>query len=85
MNEYAGREFTAAGWFRWFGEKLNEKINSKDPRFPRGRKAGDDYQTELSRLSRFIGNRIVVNCIAPVLGERVKAAMAGRLRNRDDY
>lgn len=71
-------------WMNWFYRCLNEKINATDPRKPTGRKAGDEYQTELFRLSRYVGNRIVVDWIAPILGERVKSAMSHRMRTRGE-
>lgn len=63
-----------------FPSHLMDRINANDPRYPRGRKAGDEYQTELYRLKQYIGNRIIMDWIAPCLGPRVRAAMNHRLR-----
>lgn len=74
-------EWPAERFLNWFRDCLETKINSKDPRFPNGRKADGEYQIELGRIRRYIGNRIVIDWIAPVLGERVKASLTHRLRS----
>jgi hypothetical protein len=67
---------------REFFHGVQDRINLKDVKYPRGRKAQDDYQTELVRLRQFIGNRIVLDWIAPCLGSRVRQALLHRLRQR---
>lgn len=64
----------------WFRSCLERKINHHDPRQVKGRKASEEYAIELSRLRRYIGNRIVVDWVHPILGERVKAALSHRMR-----
>lgn len=66
----------------WFRRCLERKINHHDPRQVRGRKSSEEYAIELSRLRRYIGNRIVIDWIHPILGERVKAALAHRFREQ---
>ena len=39
--------WTAAEFRRWFLSCLQRKINAADPRFPLGRKTGEEYQIEL--------------------------------------
>lgn len=77
--------WSAARCRAWFRSCLADKINAKDPRYPRGRKAGDEYQTELARLrAQYIGNRVIIDWVAPCLGARVRQALAHRLRcNRE--
>ena len=65
---------------RWFGRCLNEKINYRDPHCPQGRKAGEEYAIELGRLKMYLGNRVIIDWIAPVLGKRVRGALEHRLR-----
>lgn len=78
---YEEGSWSADQFFAWFHKCLAEKINASDPRFPRGRKADEEYQVELMRLGRYIGNRIVIDWIAPVLGTRVRGALQHRLRS----
>jgi len=77
--------WTAAEFRRWFLSCLQRKINAADPRFPLGRKAGEEYQIELLRLRNYIGNRVIRDWIAPCLGQRVRARLAHRLRCNLDY
>lgn len=72
--------WTTEDFRRWFCSCVERKINAADPRFPRGRKAGEEYQIELLRLRNYIGNRVVIDWIAPCLGQRVRAALVHRLR-----
>jgi hypothetical protein len=72
--------YTPDEFIRWFRRCLENKINSHDPRFPKGRKADGDYQVELGRIGRYVGNRIIIDWIAPVLGKRVAGVLSGRLR-----
>lgn len=72
--------WTAAEFRRWFLSCLQRKINTKDPRYPTGRKAEEEYQRELLRLRQYIGNRVIIDWIAPCLGTRIRAALAHRLR-----
>ena len=72
--------WTAMEFRRWFLSCLQRKINAADPRIPSGRKAGEEYQIELLRLRNYIGNRVVIDWIAPCLGQRVCARLARRLR-----
>jgi hypothetical protein len=65
---------------QWFRDCLERKINAHDPRYPTGRKAQEEYQTELGRMRQLIGNRLIVEWIASVLGARVRAAMSHRMR-----
>jgi hypothetical protein len=78
-------EWNGAQFRRWFHSCLENKVNSKDPRFPKGRKAGEAYQIALMRMRQYVGNRIVIDWIDPILGPRVRQAFAHRLRNPDDY
>jgi hypothetical protein len=80
-GEYLNRE----QWRRWFSACLMNKINASDPRFPVGRKAQQEYQTDLMRMRAYIGNRIIIDWIAPSLGQRVKSAFADRMRDPSDY
>ena len=83
-GDWTRPQWTSAYFRQWFTRCLADKINAHDPRYPRGRKAQDDYQTELCRLRAYIGNRIVIDWIAPCLGARVKGALAHRLRSALD-
>ena len=68
----------------WFRRCLMTKINARDPfavTVDQARKCGDEYQTELFRMKRYVGNRAVIDWIAPVLGLRVRAAFEHRLRD----
>jgi len=84
-GDWTSPQWTSAQFRRWFNCCLADKINAHDPRYPRGRKAGEEYTTELGRLRRYIGNRIVIDWVAPILGARVKGALAHRLRCNLDY
>lgn len=87
----AGQHIATGDWVKpslspdefreWFRDCLERKISSQDARQIEGRKTGDEYQTELKRLRRYVGNRVVVDWIAPVLGARVQQAMAHRMRD----
>ena len=80
-GEWTKPQLTGAECRAWFSRCLADKINAKDPRFPRGRKAGEEYQTELGRLrAQYIGNRVILDWVAPCLGARVRQAPAHRLR-----
>lgn len=80
VRGFAGRTFTSPEWLGWFRAKLDEKINSRDPRHPTGRKAGEDYQTELRRLGYKLRGRIVIRRgDAAPLGRRVLEALAERI------
>lgn len=72
--------WTADQFRRWFRRCLNDKINASDPRYPRGRKANDPYQLELMRLRQYVGNRIIMDWVAPCLGPRIRKVMEHRLR-----
>jgi hypothetical protein len=72
--------WTPERFLAWFGRCLADKINSKDPRFPSGRKAGDDYQLALCRLRQYVGNRVIIDWIDPILDRRIVAALEPRLR-----
>ncbi len=76
--------WTAVKFRRWFLSCLDNRINVSDPHFPTGRKAGGEYQTELLRLRNYVGNRVVIDWIAPCLGPRVRAVLAHRLRRNLD-
>jgi hypothetical protein len=72
-----------AKFIAWFRRCLLDKINSRDPSYVayrNFRKSGDEYRTELMRMSRYVGNRVVIDWIAPVLGPRVRTAFEHRLR-----
>ena len=85
-GDWTNPQWTSGEFRAWFTRCLSDKINAKDPRFPRGRKAGEEYTTELGRLRRqYIGNRVIIDWIAPILGARVKGALAHRLRCNLDY
>lgn len=77
-EEYLNRE----NWYGWFRSCLEAKINREQKET---RKTSDEYQMELRRLSRHIGNRVVVDWISPILGERVIRAMKDRFRNEATY
>ena len=72
-------QWTSEEFRTWFIRCLSNKINAKDPRFPRGRRASEEYAIELGRLRQYIGNRVVIDWVAPCLGARVKQALAHRL------
>lgn len=67
---------------RWFVGCLNDKINSKDPRFPKGRKTNPEFEMELSRNAPFLRCRAIIDYIPPILklDRRIYAALAKRLR-----
>lgn len=73
-------QWTSAEFTQWFRACLFDKINAHDANYPRGRKVGEEYQTELMRLRRYVGNRIILDWIAPCLGNRIRQALAHRLR-----
>ena len=50
-----------------------------DTRFPLGRKAGEEYQIDPPAAGSYIGNRVVIDWIAPCLGQHVRAALTHRL------
>lgn len=70
---------------RWFLDCLFEKINSHDPLCCRGRKSQYEYRVALMRMRMYIGNRIVIDWIDPVLGPRIREAFAHRMRDPFDY
>ena len=80
-----GHSMNGAQWFSWFRHCLDQKISSKDPRQPRGKKSSAEYELELTRLRPYIGTRLVIHWVAPILGRRVKAALANRMRDPADY
>lgn len=77
---YGESTWKPSQFFAWFRRCLENKINSHDPRFPNGRKTSDEYETACIRLRAYIGNRIIIDWLDPVLGPRVHAAMEHRLR-----
>lgn len=79
-GEWTKPSLSPSEFRQWFQECLECKINAHDPRYPTGRKAQEEYQTELGRMRRYVGNRVIVDWIAPVLGPRVRAAFSGRMR-----
>ena len=79
-GDWTNPHWTQADFWRWFWGCLQAKINAHDPRYPTGRKAGDEYQIELRRLRQYIGNRVIIDWVAPILGARVQGALEHRLR-----
>ncbi len=59
---------------------LHDRINRKDPRYPNGRKASYEYSVALLRMNQYIGNRVIMDWIDPVLGPRVAQLFAHRMR-----
>lgn len=60
---------------------MMDRINRKDPRYPKGRRAGADYDRALAQFTMYARNpRVVIDCIDPVLGRRVAELYAPRLR-----
>lgn len=58
---------------------MHDRINRKDPRYPKGRKASYEYSTALLRLRQYVGNRIRIYYVDPILGDRVRASLAHRI------
>ena len=50
-GDWTSPQWTSAQFRRWFNCCLADKINAHDPRYPRGRKAGEEYTTELTALA----------------------------------
>lgn len=67
---------------RFIRQGIENRINARDPRYPaKGRRTTEAHEIALLRLRPFIGNRIVVDYIDPILGKRVLDAMAHRGRS----
>lgn len=74
------------GWRRWFRDCLDRKIAAKDQRAIRnGRHTGPDYDLAMIRLRPYVGNRIIIDYIDPIVGRRVWNAMRHRLRVDRDH
>ena len=68
---------------RFIRQGIENRINSRDPRYPaKGRRTTEAHEIALLRLRPFIGNRIAIDYIDPVLGARVLQAMAHRVGAR---
>lgn len=85
VNAWPEREMSGQEVLEWFGRKLDEKINFNDPHYGLGRKWDSEYHWELTRLKRYLGNRIVIDHVPSILGLRVKRVLSHRLRNIQDY
>ena len=60
---------------------MMDRINRKDPRYPKGKKAGEDYQRALAQFTPYVYNpRVIIPGIDPILGKRIAAVYAHRLR-----
>lgn len=60
---------------------IHDRINRKDPTYPKGRRAGDDYSRALAQFHMYVVNpRVVIDFIDPILGKRVAQIYGRRLR-----
>ncbi len=60
---------------------IHDRINRKDPRYPTGRKADYDFHKALTQFHMYVVNpRVIIDWIDPILGKRVAAIYAPRLR-----
>lgn len=60
---------------------MMDRINKKDPRYPKGKKAGADYERALAQFTMYVRNpRVIIDWIDPMLGSRVAQLYAPRLR-----
>lgn len=72
---------TAAEVLQEIRAGIHDRINRKDPRYPKGRKAGADYQRALAQFRLYVENpRVIISWIDPILGPRIVQAYGHRLR-----
>lgn len=78
--------WTATEFFRWFRKCLLAKIEAHDDRPIPGGATTEEYDRELYRFGRmYIGNRVIINWIPPILGADVKKVFEHRLRTAEEF
>lgn len=59
---------------------MMDRINQKDPRYPKGRKSTYEYSLALLRMNQYVGNRVIMDRIDPILGPVVAKHFEHRMR-----